>query len=234
MRRTSRRPASAAAFLGRARLALRAGPLSPVPGGGEKTLPAAEVMISVLRSTCRMRKLKVSAIKRFCWLSNAMPAGKLRLPLVAGPISPKEKPPPTTVLIVAVGVPGFTTLRMRLLKVSAINRLPAPSTATPDGKRKLAPVAGPPSPLRPAVPLPATVEMFFVAASTRLMRSLRKSAIKRLPSPSTAILFGKTSLELVAGPLSPKEEPPPARVHDKQVAFSINRYASKEIGVSQT
>ena len=49
------------------------------------------------------------------------------------------------------------TTRTRLLSVSAMTRLPAPSTATPAGWSSSALVAGPPSPENPPVPLPATV-----------------------------------------------------------------------------
>lgn len=62
-----------------------------------------------------------------------------------------------------------------------MKRLPAPSTVTPAGILKLALVAGPPSPLNPADPLPAAVVMTCVVASTRRMRLLLESAMKRLP-----------------------------------------------------
>jgi hypothetical protein len=63
---------------------------------------------------------------------------RLRLPLL--PVSPQP-----------------ATSRTRPLPVSAISRLPAPSTATPDGPLNSALVAGPLSPENPALPSPATV-----------------------------------------------------------------------------
>ena len=49
-------------------------------------------------------------------------------------------------------------------------RWPTPSTATPVGKANSALVAGPPSPLKPGVPLPATVLISPLTASTRRTR----------------------------------------------------------------
>src|SRR5205814_9378548 len=63
-----------------------------------------------------------------------------------------------------------------------MNRLLAPSSATLAGK-KAAAVAGPPSP-GTSVPPPATVVIVPVPASTRRMRPLPVSAMKRLPAPS--------------------------------------------------
>src|ERR1039457_7086736 len=82
--------------------------------------------------------------------STATPAGKYNWALVAGPLSPSDAPPPATVVI-----PPLETLRMRLLNVSAMYRLPAGSTATPVGFNNWALVAGPLSPSDE--PPPATV-----------------------------------------------------------------------------
>ena len=49
------------------------------------------------------------------------------------------------------------TTRITLLPVSAISTLPAPSNVTPSVRQSVALVAGPPSPVYPCVPLPATV-----------------------------------------------------------------------------
>ena len=67
-------------------------------------------------------------------------------------------------------VDGFRklTLRMRWLLWSAMKRLPAPSRATPKGKAKLALVAGPPSPLNPEMPFPATVVMIPEVSTLRM------------------------------------------------------------------
>src|SRR5205823_9271479 len=55
-----------------------------------------------------------------------------------------------------LGAAPWPTTRTRSLLVSATNRLPPASTLVPSGLRSWAAVAGPPSPLSPAVPLPAT------------------------------------------------------------------------------
>ena len=79
--------------------------------------------------------------------------GSLNSALVAGPLSPLKPcvPFPATVVITP-----FETLRMRLLTVSAMYRLPAESTATPAGRYNWALVAGPLSP-QASEPPPATV-----------------------------------------------------------------------------
>ena len=59
---------------------------------------------------------------------------------VAGVV--RSVPLPATVVI----IPLVPTLRMRLLHVSAMNRLPVASTATPEGPFNSALVAAPPSP----------------------------------------------------------------------------------------
>ena len=70
------------------------------------------------------------------------------LSLPAGGAPPVAVAALTTVVMVPAGV----TSRMALLKVSAMNRSPAPSTATPWGSFSWALVAGPPSPENPPRP----------------------------------------------------------------------------------
>ena len=86
-----------------------------------------------------------------------MPAGVRSWAAVAAPPSPLKPgaPLPATVLMTPPGV----ILRMRWLPQSARNRFPLASNATEDGADRLAAVAGPPSPLNPAVPVPAMVVM---------------------------------------------------------------------------
>jgi hypothetical protein len=65
------------------------------------------------------------------------------------------------------------TKRMALFLVSAMNKLPVLSTATPDGAPKRALVAAPPSPTDPDIPgTPAYVVMMPVAADTKRMALL--------------------------------------------------------------
>ena len=113
---------------------------------------------------------------------------------VAGLPSPLKMavPVPATVVI----VPPALTLRMRWLLVSAMKRLPEPSTATPWGPLSCAADAGPLSPPKPWPLVPATV-VIVPSASTLRMRWLLVSAMKRLPEPSTATPCG--SVELCRG-----------------------------------
>ena len=98
---------------------------------------------------------------------------------------------------------GAITSRMRLLTVSLMNRFPELSMDTPVGIPSWAPVAGPPSPLNPSVPFPATVRIVPVAATTSRIRLLLLSAMKMLPKLSTDRSLGLKNVALVAGPPSP-------------------------------
>ena len=115
------------------------------------------------------------------------------------------------------------TTRIRLLSVSAITRLPAPSTATPPGKSSSAPVAGPPSPENPALGAVAG-DRVDVPGGHRLpveragawppppapgCCSCRRSP--GCPTPSTATPSGYASSAVVAGPPSPANPAVPSR-----------------------
>ena len=75
-------------------------------------------------------------------------------------------PLPANVLI----MPALFTLRIRLFMLSAMYTLPELSIETPEGLNISAEMAGPPSPLYAAMPLPAIVVMIcalvLVAATT--------------------------------------------------------------------
>src|SRR5581483_2060735 len=87
--------------------------------------------------------------------SKAMPWGVLISAAVAGPPSPVEPgvPLPATVVI----VPSGAIRRIRLFPPSATKSEPSPATTTWRGARSWAAVAGPPSPLQPPTPVPATL-----------------------------------------------------------------------------
>src|ERR1035441_9857455 len=68
-------------------------------------------------------------------------------------------------------VPPDANLRMRRLTESAIYTLPEESTATPVGKLISALAPADPSPLNPAVPLPAMVLMFPLLSILRMRLS---------------------------------------------------------------
>ena len=106
--------------------------------------------------------------------SSAMPMGRANCAWSAGPPSPPKlsSPVPATVVM----VPLVSSRRMRELRVSAMNRLPALSTATPKGEANCAWTAGPPSPPKPRSPVPATVVM-VPEESTRRIRWLEVSAM---------------------------------------------------------
>jgi hypothetical protein len=90
--------------------------------------PATVVMMPVVASTHRMRKLAASAIKRPPAASSATSNGQSSSALVAGPPSPlkppipaipfsEDGPMPATVVMMPVAA---VTLRIRLLPVSEI------------------------------------------------------------------------------------------------------------------
>ena len=102
--------------------------------------------------------------------STAMPVGTERRARVAGPPSPTPVmglPPPATVVRAPLAA---SRRRTRLLAVSATYTLPAASTQAPCGLERRALVPAPPSPLKPWLPLPATVVMTPLAPSTRRRR----------------------------------------------------------------
>src|ERR1035437_9546732 len=127
----------------------------------------------------RMRLLSESAMYRLPAESTATPWGLSNWALVAGPLSPlkPDVPFPATVVITPL-----ETSRMRLSWKSAMNRLPAESTATPTASLNAALVAGPLSP-KPDDPPPATV---VIAPVEALRRMLSPPAMYRLPAESMA------------------------------------------------
>ena len=79
--------------------------------------------------------------------------------------------------------PWGVTLRTRRLLRSAMYIVPSGATATSEGALRAAAVAWPPSPLKPAAPVPATVVMLPVRSVpstpgvTRRIRLLLRSAM---------------------------------------------------------
>src|SRR5665213_2281490 len=101
-----------------------------------------------------------------------------------------------------------------------MKRSPEPSTAIPSGAYSEAEVAGPKSPEKPWVPLPATVVMVPPGDTFRI-RSLPESAMKRLPEASTATLVGVFRDAAVARPPSPENPPQAANVHTGPVPATV-------------
>ena len=113
--------------------------------------------------------------------------------------------------VVGLGLPdSVDRVRMQLLELSAMNRVPAADTVIPMGRFKVALVAGPPSPLCACKPVPAMVAML----PTTLMRRTRFAAFsttKRFLAASKTTANGPMRLALIARPPSPPI-PPPAMV----------------------
>ena len=130
--------------------------------------------------------------------------------------------------------PAEVTLRTASLPLSAMKTLPDGSTATPKGLFKRAPVAGPKSPLKPAVPVPAIVVMMPLVATLRTTLESR-SAMKTLPAASMAMPMGKFSCARVAGPPSPElpARPLPAkRVRTPAAVDLEDRVQAGEVDVA--
>src|SRR5665213_739847 len=77
--------------------------------------------------------------------------------------------------------------------------LPDPSMAMSYGPLSCALAEGPPSPENPGAPFPAAVVMVPLGETFQTMLPL-KSAMRRLPDPSTATPVGPSNCALVAGP----------------------------------
>src|SRR5260221_2003041 len=91
-----------------------------------------------------------------------------------------------------------STRRTRWLVCSAMYTLPRPSTATPLGPASIALVAGPPSPARPRLPVPAMDVRIPVMPSTRKTRLEVNSTTYRFSKRSTAIFCGRSMFTVVA------------------------------------
>ena len=76
---------------------------------------------------------------------------------------------------------GFRGGRLAADKLTKWYPGPAASKANPRGPFKLAAVAGPPSPLYPAVPLPATVVMILLLSTLRTRLLPRARSSTRIP-----------------------------------------------------
>src|SRR3990172_5554260 len=156
--------------------------------------------------------------------STATPYGLFSRALVAAAPSP-ENPAVPLPAKVSMNPVTASTLRTRWLYWSAMNTLPAPSTATPIGLSSWASVAAAPSPENPRVPLPAKVLINPVPTSTRRTRWLEVSAMNTLPPPSTATPIGEPSRAPAAAAPSPENPaiPVPAIVLINPVTASIRR-----------
>src|SRR5271157_3425201 len=84
-----------------------------------------------------------------------------------------------------------------------MKRLPEESTAMPEGAYNWALMAGPLSPLKPGVPVPAMVAI--TPPETRRIRLLALSAMKRLPEESTAMPEGAYNWAVMAGRLTTRQ-----------------------------
>src|ERR1035438_2339925 len=162
-----------------------------------------------------MRLFSESAMKIFPNASTATPeySPKNKDAEVASPPSPEKLrvPLPATVVM----TPPADTFRMRLFCESAMMRFMEASTTSLENAPRLkdAEVAGPPSPKKPRVPLPATVVM-TPPADTFRMRLLPASTMNRFPDASTATSLGAHTAAEGAGVPSPEKPavPLPATV----------------------
>ena len=96
-------------------------------------------------------------------------------------------------------------MRTRWLFVSAMNRTPAALKAQPFSPFRLADVAAPPSPEKPAVPVPAAVVIVPKEEERRRTRLASESAMHSAPVCGlTATPLGFFSCALVPAPPSPE------------------------------
>src|SRR4051812_38865805 len=128
------------------------------------------------------------------------PAGAKTWAAVAGPPSPEKPGAPFPAIVVIV--PPESILRIRLLLLSARSTEPAGPSATAVGWFRAAAVAGPPSPLYPAAPVPAIVVITPPGLTFRI-RLFPESANTIAPAASTTTPAGSDSCAALAAPPSP-------------------------------
>jgi hypothetical protein len=155
----------------------------------------------VVGVSLRTRWFRLSATYRRPDPSSARPHGACSRAAAAKPPSPSKPASPVPAMVWMV--PSAVTFRMAWLPVSAMYRLPSPSTARPRGAFRSAFAAGPPSPEYPGAPAPANVEIAPPGANRR-MRWFRASAMYRLPAASKARAEGFRSCACGPGPPSPE------------------------------
>ena len=85
---------------------------------------------------------------------------------VAGPPSPLKLAVPVPAIVVII--PEVLIFRTRWLNASPIYRLPEASSVIPYGVLSFAAVAGLQSPLKPAVPVPAIVDIIPEGSTLRI------------------------------------------------------------------
>ena len=158
---------------GPARRAAVAGPSSPEKPASP--VPATVAIFPLVTSILRTRCPPLSATNTSPAAPTARATGSFSEAAVAGPPSPAEPGMPFPASVVMTSV-ARSILRTRWFIESATRRRPAASTARARGRASSAPDAGPPSPPKPAWPVPAIVSMTPVPAFTRRIRSFSESA----------------------------------------------------------
>src|SRR4051812_16606126 len=123
-------------------------------------------------------------MNRFPPSSTATPYGLFSCASVAGPPSPEKQQVALPLLpATVVMIPSIATFRIRRFLVSAMKRLPALSTARQHGSFSSALVAGPPSPEKSLLGLPAILVMIPLG---EIFWTPSKLTTNRSPSVPTA------------------------------------------------
>jgi hypothetical protein len=192
-------------WLNRAAVAAPPSPLNPV------TPVPATVMMIPLPCSHRTRSPKASATNTpLPSKAAATLCGPFSCALQPGPPSPLDPaaPFPTTVPM----VPFAQMNRTAWFSLSPI-QMPRAPKATPFGTFRRAAVAFPPSPVKPALPTPATV-VIFPRTSMRRTTWLPASATHTLPSERWVTVNGLNRRDCWLGPPSPvyPTTPSPATV----------------------
>ena len=162
-----------------------AGP--PSPEWANAPLPANVLMIPEILSTRLTRLFAPSEMYKSPRASTAKPSICLKPPprsppncaAVAGPPSPEKPSVPLPATVSMIPVATVTLRTFGAVLVSPKYTLPSRSVASDHGLRICAAMAGPPSPVDPATPVPATVVMIPVAKFT--LRSRVGSSTYRFP-----------------------------------------------------
>jgi hypothetical protein len=171
-------------------------------------VPTTVVIRCVVADICFTLLPLYSAMTRFPVKSPQMPDGLFTTVELAAPAVSVDATDPVPVSVDMVLLPLSSIERTRITAPSETNKfVPTLSPNRRVGPDRSATVAGPPSPLKPAEPVPAN-KLTMAAVTLRVLCAV-ESVMYALPVRSAHNIMGLTKLAAVAAPPLPAEADAP-------------------------